>query len=214
MNTNNGNKLVLGLGHKLQNGKDAAASFIMQERGTQFKIARISFADALRKEIADAVEDLIAAGRATTPQAALSNLCHIWNVPFDANAVIYPVYPIGKQRALLQAVGQGRRDWDYDYWVKKWVPLVETADADVIITTDLRYFNEMEAIKRLGGVTVKVTRVGYIPDPIVAQHVSENALNDATFDHNIVVKDGDIDTLRMKALHVFDFIMHQRKYGW
>lgn len=206
--------VVLGMGHRARQGKDEAAKTIMRERGGSYRIAAIALADALRAEVNHACESRINRGYAASYQEALQHLCHMWTVPFDPNAVADDVYEHGKQRALLQAIGQGRREGDPAYWLKQWKQVVLASDAEVVLVTDVRYPNEMEAIKELNGVTIKFTRLGYSGlSPEAAAHISETVLDTATFDHEITVNDGELDLLRRKALDLFDHIVINRKEG-
>jgi hypothetical protein len=200
-------KLVLGLGHRARQGKDAAAAHIIKERGQQLNIETIAFADALRNEVNTTCNGLIATGIVRTQQDALAYMCRTWNAAFDPNAVADSIYKWGKQRALLQAIGQGRRDAEPDYWVKRWAGAVSASNADVVLVTDMRYPNELKVIKELGGCSVKFTRVGYQGlSPEAAAHISENALNDAEFDYYITARDGQLPWLRSQALHLFDYL--------
>jgi len=117
------------------------------------------------------------------------------------------VYKFGKQRDLLQKIGEGRRKQDPDYWIKRWAAAVTASDADVILTADMRYPNEIELIKSMNGVTVKFTRLGFDGlSPEHAAHISETALDNAEFDYHIVVNDGQLPWLRSQALNLFDFV--------
>jgi hypothetical protein len=205
--------LILGLGHKYRQGKDLAARTIIQERGGDLKIVTIAFADALRKEVSDRSEELISTGQARNHKDALRIQCDEWGVQYDPKALVDDVYPHGKQRALLQAIGQGRRDVNPHHWVNIWQSMVEASDADVILVPDMRYPNEAARIKLLGGVTIKFVRKGFVPDPDTASHISENALNDYVFDDQIVVNDGDLEMLHWKSLHVFDYILKTIELG-
>lgn len=206
MNTNC-KKLIFGLGHKMRSGKDSAAVHIIRERGHKHKIDTIAFADALRKEVNDACDLLIANGIVQTHQEALAYMCRTWGATFDPNAVVDSVYKNGKQRALLQAIGEGRRKVDPDYWIKRWADAVTASSADIILTADMRYPNELELIKQMDGVTVKFTRLGFDGlSPEHATHISETALDTAEFDYHIVVRDGQLPWLRSQALHLFDFL--------
>ena len=62
---------------------------------------------------------------------------------------------------------------------------------DIVVITDLRYPNEAERIKALGGVIWEVKRPGIESDG----HASEQPLPDALVDY-VILNDGDIDNLR------------------
>lgn len=205
--------LVLAFGHKARQGKDEAAKTIVRERGDRLKIAVVSFADALRREVTDTCEELIRLGEAKDQQDALRFMCRGWGAKYQPNAPVDETYPYGKQRDLLQAIGQGRRDDDPDYWVNLWRQTIEREypNADVVITPDLRYPNELAMVKQLRGVTVKFTRIGFSGlSAEAAAHISENALNDAIFHHYIEAQDGHVHVLRYKTIQLFDIITKQR----
>ena len=64
-------------------------------------------------------------------------------------------------RDLLVFWGRKRREQDHDYWIKQmFMRHAPLADKRLIIT-DVRYRNELEWIKRQGGVTIGLNRPGY-----------------------------------------------------
>ena len=81
---------------------------------------------------------------------------------------------IGKTvRELLQKVGQGLRDAiDPDLWVK--ALFANTEDWTNIIIADVRYPNELEAIKERDGILLRIDRKG----AGAGNHSSETALDD------------------------------------
>lgn len=174
----------------LASGKSKAAQLIVEIAGGK----RFSFADPLKKLAQYAVKE-------TTGE-------HIdpWK---DKNE---------KVRKLLQRLGtEAMREYDKDIWVKaamRDVAVYESvvrvsrdhltglkkrvpyADA-VAVFDDMRFPNELEAVKTNGGITILIT-----VDPDVqlarlkrlypevdyearAQHESETALNDSVFDYQI-----------------------------
>ena len=203
--------LILAFGHKMRQGKDEAARTILRERGSDLKIAVISFADALRREVDQICEFLLVTGWAETYQDALAIMCLGWDVEFDENAPVDTVYPHGKQRKLLQAHGQGRRDEDPAYWLDRWEKTVDDCDADVVIVTDMRYPNEWTRVLDLEGWTVKFTRLGYqSPSPEAAAHISETALNTHPFHFHIEVEEGQVEELKSAALSLFDDLIYTK----
>lgn len=60
------------------------------------------------------------------------------------------------------------------------------------LITDLRFPNELKAIKDKGGITIRVDRGGWIPDEL--QHYSEKALDGYDFDY-IIDNNGTINDL-------------------
>ena len=69
-------------------------------------------------------------------------------------------------REKLQRLGQTLRDYDEDFWVKS----MPATLADKAIITDIRYDNELDWVKKRGGIVVAVHRPGYGP---VNDHKSE-----------------------------------------
>ena len=65
---------------------------------------------------------------------------------------------IPESRESLQAVGQGLRDFNPDVWVDAVKPEVDEClrSGYVVVFDDLRYPNEFDYIKNLGGVLVKL----------------------------------------------------------
>ena len=74
----------------------------------------------------------------------------------------------------------GRKDW-YPSW----------------IITDMRFPNEMEAVKDRGGITIRVTRPGNAKE----DHISETALDDAKFNYEIL-NDGTLEDLVKKVKQI------------
>lgn len=77
------------------------------------------------------------------------------------------------------------------------------------IITDMRFPNEMEAVKQREGITIRVVRphgytnphTGEYKEMPLSYHPSEIALDDATFDYEIV-NDGTLDDLVEKVKEV------------
>ena len=81
---------------------------------------------------------------------------------------------IGKTvRELLQGIGQGLRDAiDFDIWVK--ILFANTEGWSNYIIADVRYPNEVYAIKKRNGVLIRIDRKG----AGAGNHSSETALDD------------------------------------
>jgi len=60
-------------------------------------------------------------------------------------------------RKLLQTLGTDvGREWDPDFWVSKWKKAVEASLASIIIADDVRFQNEVNAIRDMGGTVVRL----------------------------------------------------------
>lgn len=82
-------------------------------------------------------------------------------------------------RALMQNYGTEVRRKDYDkYWVKRWLDSFKNLSTKRVVTDDVRFLNEAEAIKDNGGVIIRVVRLDLDDDD---QHSSET--------ENIMIKE-------------------------
>lgn len=84
------------------------------------------------------------------------------------------------------------------------ISLGYTAEADrLTVVDDVRFLNEAEAVRRHGGIMVRVVRPGFDAD---AQHRSEGGLDAYEgFDH-VIYNDGSLEELR----HTVDDVLGQK----
>lgn len=103
-------------------------------------------------------------------------------------------------RVLLQKLGTevGREMFGGDFWVE--LALKRIPDGAKVVIPDVRFKNEAEAIKRLGGQVWRITREGVGP---ANDHISEHDLDDYDFDY-IMENDGTIGDLRAMVSHVME----------
>jgi hypothetical protein len=166
--------LLIALGHQARVGKDTVATLLESKIGGQDTI-RLSFAAPLYK--------------------------------LSAVVQTYLGKPVEKVPPLLQALGTTVREcYGEDYWVNILVATVvdtiRSSPGTSIIVTDLRYPNEMKALKSIGFTMVRVTRCNRIIDRD-PRHPSETALLGAEFDYT-VCNDGtmeDLDSMVDTLLH-------------
>jgi hypothetical protein len=100
-------------------------------------------------------------------------------------------------RSLMETLGTkwGREIVDPFFWVKATESKVKAlmdSYVDVVID-DMRFLNEYEMVKRLGGKVVRIERPGRTP-----KEISEGHLEDVPFDVNIL-NDGTLQELHDKA---------------
>lgn len=208
--------LIIGFGHKARHGKDEAIKTIIQEFGGVLGIQKYGFGDALKREVNDAA---VAAGGMKelfpllSPGLALTTTSL---VPCRPDVVVYdphapmddPLCPLGKQRTLLQWWGsEYRRAQDLNYWVKKTMSKIAKDKPQVALICDVRFPNEVDAIRAAGGYVVRVDRVGFVSD--VPEHYSEKALDhftDLDWDYVVSVLDGNLLALCEGAVNAFNFI--------
>ena len=88
----------------------------------------------------------------------------------------------------------------------KWIPTGNAIEEDEVslekeypnwIITDMRFPNEMEAVEKRHGITIRVTR----PGTTVGTHPSETSLDKAKFDYEII-NDGSMEELVKKVREV------------
>ena len=105
---------------------------------------------------------------------------------------------IGKTvRELLQGIGQGLRDAiDPNLWVK--ILFANTKDWTNIIIADVRYPNELEAIKEYGGIRIRIDRKG----AGAGNHSSETALDDYKEWNFHIINNSSIEDL-FEAMRIF-----------
>ena len=95
-------------------------------------------------------------------------------------------------RRILQWWGtEYRREQDADYWTKAWVQRVEQNDSAKthILVDDIRFMNELKALKSKGGLIVKIERPGFTG---AGNHASETSLDDYDEWDHVVNNDGSL----------------------
>ena len=104
-------------------------------------------------------------------------------------------------RELLQKLGtEAMRDGLHtDVWVN--ALFSDVSSEDNIIITDMRFENEMEAVKERGGITIRVTRPVEKSKTTARLHPSETSLDSAEFDYEII-NDGEIVDLIEKVKEI------------
>jgi len=94
----------------------------------------------------------------------------------------------GKGRRLLQLIGTecGRKCISEDLWVDKWRRELDDTQANCVIVDDVRFPNELSALKAVGGYAVKLKDARSLAWRLRATfgllHKSEVPLPDAGFD--------------------------------
>jgi len=89
----------------------------------------------------------------------------------------------------------------------KWIPTGNAVEEDEVslekkypnwIITDMRFPNEMEAVEKRHGITIRVTRPAEKGKNTARLHPSETALDNTTFDYEII-NDGTMEELVKKV---------------
>jgi hypothetical protein len=100
-------------------------------------------------------------------------------------------------RLILQGWGTDyrRKMFGEDYWTRKWLQRIKESPAMVVVTPDVRFFNEAQLIRALGGYVFKVVRPNNPAS--TPTHQSESDLDDyLNFDRTIM------NTASIERLHV------------
>jgi hypothetical protein len=117
---------------------------------------------------------------------------------------------VAENKAFLQLWGTNyRRKLDPNYWVAKMVDYYNKSETGVVVE-NVRFLNEVEAIRRLGGYVVEVKRVTKDGEPVaievndrLSSHLAENELAGYSFDKVIYNYENDLEkTLR----EVFEWV--------
>jgi hypothetical protein len=192
--------LLIGLGYKARQGKNTAAMAMLNAAPIDLDIRMVAFADSLRSEVNTAIR------QAHGAENLIEGFQEAGIMPAWVRPEVFP----DKQRTLLQWWGtEYRRAQDENYWVKRLFQRLKVLDPDVAIITDLRYPNEAEAIKRAGGVLVRVSRTTP-PDVEVNPHPSETALDGYTgWDAELSAE--NVTALKSQAAALFHFVSERHK---
>lgn len=180
---------VIGFCGFAQSGKDESAKVLM-ELGWK----RLAFADALRDSVynLNPLVDLPNIGRAAAPGSVATRVQTIIDtIGWDVAKVQYP-----EIRGLLQRMGTevGRTLYGESFWVDR-VLAQMTPDHDYVIT-DVRFPNEVAAVRYDGGKVIRIYREGV---GAVNSHVSDQGINDLEFD-SVIMNDGSLEDLKASVL--------------
>lgn len=163
--------MLIGLLGYARVGKDTMASAMMN-------FTQMSFAAPLKKE----VQKMLKASKLDP------------DVDFSIDS--YKV----KYRPMLVAWGAIKRAEDPDYWIKLLSISQNSVNTSDIVITDVRYKNEIDWIKSLGGKVILVARPGYGPANDEEKKSFGEILNRGLkqIDHTII-NDGTIHNFKEKV---------------
>ena len=164
--------MIIGLTGYAQSGKDTLAGMLIGLH----KYDNRAFADPIRKLLYE-TNPLVKDGyRVKTVVDAYG---------WDKAKVEFP-----ELRSLLQTLGVGARTvFNDQFWVAQ--GLAGLSAGDKVVITDVRFPNEADAIKALGGQVWRVRRLGI---KAVNGHVSETAMDGYKVDQ-IFINNGSVDDL-------------------
>lgn len=172
-------KKIIAFTGKKESGKTTASNYLMkrclEESETPVKVERINMKDPIIEEMREHFPMILGA------------IAENYTLTIDDLFNEKP--PL--MRKLMQDYGLMRRKEDPMYWVDKWEEKVRRSNSDVIITDDVRFMNEYDAIGRHGGGVYKIVREGlestdnhateteidYIPCPTITAKDKEELFN-------------------------------------
>ncbi len=204
-------KILIGLGYKKRSGKDTVADMLVKDHG----FTKVSFAEPL-KDLCEAILLL-----RTRDFKGLHGELFGWYQEYDASyfggenfaddmvelilaetlkdPTLFDLDEAGKPRKLLQFVGTDcLRKRDESFWINV---LFSQNLPDRVVITDVRFPNELAAIKNYKGSTVLINRDTGLSDT----HSSENMLINATWDY-IIDNNGSLKDLETQVTDLIEEI--------
>ena len=219
--------MILAFGNKARHGKDTACEAILnyytglnKELAKHYgspvgstRVKRVNFADALKQEVnkgieqTGSIENLLAEMRK-------SNLFQVpdWVQPEPIPGMDDPQCPLGKHPKVLQWWGtEYRRAENQNYWIDKWKEQVSNFKG-IVVCGDLRFWNEAEGVKELGGYTVNVERLNpegtrFFATDRQKDHISETQLDGFNFDFYIKVATGHVALVEQQAITLAEYLL-------
>lgn len=181
---------IIGLGYRMGAGKDSVADVLVRDHG----FVKMSFADALK----EAVSCIFGWSRELLDdQKFKATEDPFWGMT---------------PRAVLQRVGTDamRNRIRSDVWVKALELRIRNYSNSQrteprVVITDMRFPNEVEAVKAWGGKAVQVIRPNNMLGLAVegsASHASEHALDDYTGWDYTLYNDGTLESLDTKVIEI------------
>lgn len=193
--------IVIGLGHRMGVGKDAAAVVLTRRYG----FVRRAFADALKEEVIDLFPTLLDEVCKVTPGAIMCA-----DPAENRRRLVWELKP-PLVRALLQHHGTDvrRRDTAGQYWVRRLEDWLAENQPDRVVVTDVRFLNEVEWVKHgypFGAGPSFVVRVDRrsAPRTPASDHASETEAESAQWDYVLNNHDDGLDALERNV----DYLMN------
>lgn len=125
------------------------------------------------------------------------------NLDQDHDFAIEPVAQLS-MRSFLQRLGTeaGRDMWGPDFWVAQMERRLLAATADAVVIGDLRFDNEAEWVREVGGEVWEVQRPG-LAATAESSHSSEAGVSPTLVDR-VLVNGGSLETLdTLVGIHLF-----------
>lgn len=167
--------MIIGLcGHK-RTGKDTIAAILVENHGFE----QIALADPI-KEIA-----MLMFGW---------DFHMVYGIEYDREQII-PAWGFSVRHALERIGTELGRELHSEVWIRKALRRAENSTKQGVVISDVRFHNEVKAIRDVYGIIWKVERPGFEGD---AAHASEMEIDDIRGDRTIV-NDGTLLDLKAKV---------------
>lgn len=206
--------MIIGFAGKAASGKTTAAKFLLEQDALHIDV--IPMAMVLREEVVRFLQQSGAEENVSLvygdqqdkvtvfyiDEARALNSCDKWADFLKEHADIQD--RTGQSavtvRRILQWWGtEYRREQDPDYWTKAWEHKLTTIDLQSVhvLVDDVRFINELNVIKKHGGVFVRVIRPGFDG---ANNHSSENSLDDYDGWNLVIENDGTLAEFKQKIV--------------
>lgn len=176
---------IIGITGLANTGKDTLADYIIKNNGSYLKTA-------FAKPIKDMMIDYL---------GFTYDQCYDQKLKQEKDS-FWDLSP--REVMLLIGTQLFREHWRYDFWVKLMEKTIIDHKDNNYIISDVRFENEAELVKNLGGIVIKVIRPN---NPIKVEHISEKGFNEKFVDYTIV-NDGTLVDYYNKINKQFDFILN------
>ena len=169
--------MIIGLSGYARSGKDTVAKYLVENHG----FVRVAFADTLRNILSE-LNPILEDGHRLNEAVKMYG----WDITKSKYDEV---------RRLLQVLGvAGRELIAEDVWIG--AALKTPTNGAPVVISDVRFKNEADVIKKLGGSIWRVVRPDTAP---VNSHVSEVQMNYYSFDE-LIMNDKDIRHLENEVL--------------
>jgi hypothetical protein len=177
--------MIVGVSGAIGAGKDVIAHYLEREHG--FTIVR--FSDALKDEVVDILPRTLGVlWRMHTLQTGEPSRDEL-------QYLVRELKPLGVRELLQEWGTQLRRREEPGYWVRKWHEHAHRMYGARIVTPDVRFKDEADAVRQRGGQLIRVVR----PGRTIGTHESEHGLDSwAAWDLE-VVNDGTSAALEQQV---------------
>ncbi|MCF6266760.1 MAG: hypothetical protein L3J57_09475 [Desulfuromusa sp.] len=205
--------MIIGFAGKAASGKTSAAKHLLERSNSNMVI--LPMALALREEVENFIREVGAEAYVPLVYGDQDDKVRVFHIdeksaleqcPMWANFVAdnqdiqdLPGQSAVSVRRLLQWWGtEYRRAQDPDYWTKAWEVKLQEYDLATthVLVDDVRFVNELEIIKKNGGIFVKIERPGFNG---ANDHSSENSLDHYSDWDLVIQNDGSLEQFKQQV---------------